>query len=128
MLTSGVPLPLVSKTWRNATSGITANLYGHLTAKAALGVADSALGAVWTPLRRSCERARIARCDHTTMIRACSAATFVAKPLIRRGAASGNRIPDLLITSRPYPALWSLPATKREHWPPGDADPPQAAP
>lgn len=43
-LTSGVPLPLVSKTLRHATSGI-ADLYGHLTAEAAVDAADS-LGAV----------------------------------------------------------------------------------
>jgi integrase len=45
MITSGVPLALVSKTLRHATSGITADLYGHLTAEAALAAADS-LGAV----------------------------------------------------------------------------------
>jgi integrase len=41
MITSGVPLALVSKTLRHATSGITADLYGHLTAEAALAAADS---------------------------------------------------------------------------------------
>jgi integrase len=41
MITAGVPLALVSKTLRHATSGITADLYGHLTAEAALAAADS---------------------------------------------------------------------------------------
>jgi integrase len=45
MLTSGVPLTLVSKTLRHTTSGITADLYGHLTPEAAVAAADS-LGAV----------------------------------------------------------------------------------
>jgi integrase len=45
MLTSGVPLPLVSKTLRHAQTGITADLYGHLTKEAALAAADS-LGSV----------------------------------------------------------------------------------
>lgn len=45
MITSGVPLTLVSKTLRHTTSGITADLYGHLTKEAALAAADS-LGAV----------------------------------------------------------------------------------
>ncbi|MGH4013151.1 MAG: site-specific integrase [Pseudonocardiaceae bacterium] len=41
MLTSGVPLPLVSKTLRHAQTGITADLYGHLTREAAVAAADS---------------------------------------------------------------------------------------
>lgn len=41
MITSGVPLALVSKTLRHATSGITADLYGHFTTEAALAAADS---------------------------------------------------------------------------------------
>jgi integrase len=41
MITSGVPLALVSKTLRHTTSGITADLYGHLTTEAALAAADS---------------------------------------------------------------------------------------
>jgi integrase len=45
MLTAGVPLALVSKVLRHATSGITVDLYGHLTAEAALAAADS-LGTV----------------------------------------------------------------------------------
>lgn len=45
MITSGVPLALVSKTLRHATSGITADLYGHLTTESALAAADS-LGSV----------------------------------------------------------------------------------
>lgn len=40
MLTSGVPLPLVSKTLRHAQTGITADLYGHLTRQAAVAAAD----------------------------------------------------------------------------------------
>jgi integrase len=45
MLTAGVPLALASKVLRHATSGITVDLYGHLTAEAALAAADS-LGTV----------------------------------------------------------------------------------
>ncbi len=45
MLTNGVPLALVSKTLRHSQVGITANLYGHLTAEAAHAAADS-LGGV----------------------------------------------------------------------------------
>ncbi|MBV8539080.1 MAG: site-specific integrase [Pseudonocardiales bacterium] len=45
MLTSGVPLPLVSKTLRHSQTGITADLYGNLTREAATAAADS-LGAV----------------------------------------------------------------------------------
>ena len=45
MLTAGVPLALVSKVLRHATSGITVDRYGHLTAEAALAAADS-LGTV----------------------------------------------------------------------------------
>ena len=41
MLTAGVALALVSKTLRHATSGISADLYGHLTKEAALAAADS---------------------------------------------------------------------------------------
>jgi integrase len=45
MIASGVPLALVSKTLRHAQSGITADLYGHLTKESALAAADS-LGSV----------------------------------------------------------------------------------
>jgi hypothetical protein len=45
MLTAGVPLALASKVLRHATSGITVDLYGHLTPEAALAAADS-LGTV----------------------------------------------------------------------------------
>jgi integrase len=45
MLTSGVPLALVSKTLRHSQVSITADLYGHLTAEAAHAAADS-LGGV----------------------------------------------------------------------------------
>jgi len=45
MIAAGVPLPLVSKTLRHAASGITADLYGHLTRESALAAADG-LGAV----------------------------------------------------------------------------------
>lgn len=45
MIASGVPLALVSKTLRHAQSGITADLYGHLTKESALAAADS-LGGV----------------------------------------------------------------------------------
>jgi len=45
MLTEGVPLALASKVLRHATSGITVDLYGNLTAEAALAAADS-LGTV----------------------------------------------------------------------------------
>ncbi|MGQ0776791.1 MAG: site-specific integrase [Pseudonocardiales bacterium] len=41
MISSGVPLPLVSKTLRHAQTAITADLYGHLTQEAALAAADS---------------------------------------------------------------------------------------
>src|SRR4051794_23253994 len=44
MLAAGVPLPLVSKTLRHSKTGITADLYGHLTRGAAHAAADS-LGA-----------------------------------------------------------------------------------
>lgn len=45
MVTEGVPLALASKVLRHPTSGITVDLYGHLTAEAALAAADS-LGTV----------------------------------------------------------------------------------
>lgn len=45
MITSGVPLALVSKTLRHSKVGITADLYAHLTREASLAAADS-LGAV----------------------------------------------------------------------------------
>jgi integrase len=64
MITAGVPLPLVSKTLRHATSGITADLYGHLTAEAALAAADS-LGAVLDAAAAELANERAARCDHT---------------------------------------------------------------
>ncbi len=44
MITVGVPLALVSKTLRHSRTGITADLYGHLTREAATAAAD-ALGA-----------------------------------------------------------------------------------
>lgn len=41
MLAAGVPLPLVSKTLRHSRTGITADLYGHLTREVALAAADA---------------------------------------------------------------------------------------
>jgi hypothetical protein len=46
--------------------------------------------------------------NHKVMICACSAAPLVAEPVVRGGAASGNRTPDLLITRRPYPASYGV--------------------
>jgi len=67
MLTTGVPLALVSKVLRHPTSGITVDLYGHLTAEAALAAVDS-LGPSWTPpprrsLQPSVPRALRPHCD-----------------------------------------------------------------
>lgn len=45
MLASGVPLPLASKMLRHSKTGITADLYGHLTRETSLAAADG-LGAV----------------------------------------------------------------------------------
>ena len=64
MITSGVPLPLVSKTLRHATSGITADLYGHLTAEAALAAEDS-LGAVLDAAAAELANERAARAATT---------------------------------------------------------------
>jgi integrase len=47
-ITSGVPLALESKTLRHTTSGITADLYGHLTRQAALAAADTLAAALDT--------------------------------------------------------------------------------
>lgn len=44
MISSGVPLPIVSKTLRHSRVGITADLYGHLTREVAVEAAD-AMGA-----------------------------------------------------------------------------------
>ncbi|MGH4009778.1 MAG: site-specific integrase [Pseudonocardiaceae bacterium] len=64
MITSGVPLPLVSKTLRHAQTGITADLYGHLTAEAALAAADS-LGAVLDAAAAELVNERVARAATT---------------------------------------------------------------
>jgi hypothetical protein len=64
MLTSGVPLPLVSKILRHAQTGITADLYGHLTAEAALAAADS-LGAVLDAAAAELANERAARAATT---------------------------------------------------------------
>ncbi len=64
ILTSGVPLPLVSKTLRRAQTRITADLYGHLTAEAALAAADS-LGSVLDAAAAELANQRAVRRDHT---------------------------------------------------------------
>jgi integrase len=64
MLTSGVPLPLVSKILRHAQTGITADLYGHLTKEAALAAADS-LGAVLDAAAAELANERAARAATT---------------------------------------------------------------
>jgi integrase len=64
MLTAGVPLALASKVLRHATSGITVDLYGHLTAEAALAAADS-LGTVLDAAAAELANERAAR-DVTT--------------------------------------------------------------
>lgn len=60
MIASGVPLALVSKTLRHAQSGITADLYGHLTKESALAAADS-LGDVLDAAAAELANARSAR-------------------------------------------------------------------
>lgn len=60
-----VPLALVSKTLRHATSGITADLYGHLTEESALAAADS-LGRVLDAAAAELANERAAR-DATTV-------------------------------------------------------------
>lgn len=63
MITSGVPLPLVSKTLRHSQTGITADLYGHLTQEAALAAADS-LGAILDAAAAELANEAVgARCD-----------------------------------------------------------------
>ncbi len=64
MLTSGVPLPLVSKTLRHAQTGITADLYGHLTKETALAAADS-LGRVLDAAAAELANERAARAATT---------------------------------------------------------------
>jgi integrase len=64
MLTAGVPLALVSKTLRHATSGISADLYGHLTKEAALAAADS-LGSVLDAAAAELANERAARAATT---------------------------------------------------------------
>jgi integrase len=61
-ITSGVPLALESKTLRHATSGITADLYGHLAPEAALGAADSLGNALDTAITELAYK-RVTRAD-----------------------------------------------------------------
>ncbi|MBV9010638.1 MAG: hypothetical protein JO272_01085 [Pseudonocardiales bacterium] len=54
-------MALVSKTLRHATSGITADLYGHLTTEAPLAAADS-LGNVLDAAAAELANKRATRC------------------------------------------------------------------
>jgi hypothetical protein len=112
MLTTGVPLALVSKVLRHPTSGITVDLYGHLTAEAALAAVDSlgtvldAAAAAELTAERATRSATALRPQ--AMIPTCSAVPLGAKLLVRGRAACRNRTDDLLITRRPYHAYYGV--------------------
>jgi hypothetical protein len=100
MLTAGVPLALVSKTLRHATSGISADLYGHLTKEAALAAADS-LGSVLDAAAAELANERAAHaattlrphCDHKTLIRAWPAVPFEYETAGQRWSRLGESNP-----------------------------------
>jgi len=68
MLTEGVPLALASKVLRHATSGITVDLYGNLTAEAALAAADS-LGTVLDAAAAELAAERVTRAGASSSLR-----------------------------------------------------------
>ena len=99
MIAAGVPLPLVSKVLRHAASGITADLYGHLTKESALAAADG-LGAVLDAeaAKLACDRAERA----ATAVRPHDLAASLTSGLPERETAgqAGSRLGE----SNPGPA------------------------